>query len=97
MTLHEIQDTLRKHKNELRQRFGVKSIGIFGSYARAHQNEASDIDLLVAFEKPIGLDFVELALYLESVLGKKVDLVSVGALARKPKIHALVEKEVIYA
>ena len=78
-TLDEIKNILAQHKEELADRYKVKEIGIFGSYVRGEQNKRSDLDILVEFKEPIGLDFIELAEFLESILEVKVDLVSKGA------------------
>ncbi len=72
-TLDEIKEVLKKHKDELRRLFGVKEIGIFGSYAREEQTELSDVDILVEFEREIGWEIVDLKDYLEKLLGVKVD------------------------
>ena len=61
--LEEIKKILRDHKEELKRKFGVKEIGIFGSYVRNEQTEVSDIDILVDFEKPIGWEIVDLKEY----------------------------------
>lgn len=94
ITIETIQKTLASHKQELRAKFHVKDIGVFGSYARGEQAAVSDVDILVSFEQPIGLAFVELAEYLESLLGVKVDLVSAGAL--KPKMREHIEADIVY-
>jgi hypothetical protein len=92
--VESIKRTLLQHKTELRDRFKVKNIGVFGSYVRGEQNRQSDVDLLVEFEQPIGLfEFMDLEMYLSSLLGVKVDLVSKKAL--KPHIGAYILKEVI--
>lgn len=58
------------------QRYGVKRVGLFGSYIREEMREDSDIDILVEIEKDISLlDFVGLKLEIEEALGRKVDLV----------------------
>jgi hypothetical protein len=89
-----IRRTLLQHKPELRKKFKVKSIGVFGSYARGEQKSGSDIDVLVEFEEPIGLfEFMDLEMYLSRLLGVKVDLVSKKAL--KPYIGERILKEVI--
>ncbi len=94
-TLRDVQRILRVHKEELRERYGVKRIGVFGSYSRGEQKEDSDVDILVEFEKPIGLiDFIRLQEYLESLLGVKVDLVTKGAL--KKRIRERILQEVKY-
>jgi hypothetical protein len=82
-SLEEIKEILTKHKKELKEKYGVKEIGIFGSYLRNEAREGSDI--LVEFEKPIGFfKFLELEEYLSNLIGIKVDLVSKKAL--KPHI-----------
>ena len=91
----EIKETLKKHKGELRQRFRVKEIGVFGSYVKGEQKKKSDIDILVEFEEPIGLfAFMDLEENLSTLLGTKVDLVSKKAL--KPRIGEHILKEVVY-
>ena len=94
-TLKDIKDTLAQHKEELRKKYKVKYIGIFGSYARGKQRKKSDIDILVEFEEPIGLfKFMELEEYLKNLLGIKVDLVTREAL--KPHIGERILEEVSY-
>jgi len=94
-TLEDIETILKAHKNELKERFGVKEIGIFGSYVRGEAKETSDIDILVDFyEVPSLFRFIELEEYLEELLGVRVDLVLKSAL--KPRISEYVMREVIY-
>lgn len=57
-------------------KFPLKSIALFGSYARNEQTEDSDIDVLVEFEKPVGFEFIDLHEDLEKMLDHKIDLVS---------------------
>ncbi|WP_297522978.1 nucleotidyltransferase family protein [Thermococcus sp.] len=91
-TLQDVQEVLQAHKEELRKKYGVKRIGVFGSYSRGEQREDSDVDVLVEFEKPVGLiDFVRLREYLESLLGVKVDLVTKRALKKRIKERVLQE------
>ena len=95
-TLKEIKDTLAAHEEEIRKRYGVVILGIFGSYARGEQNELSDIDILVELEKPIGLKFFELWDELEKLLGVKVDLLTVRAVKQKPNLWKSIEEDVVY-
>jgi predicted nucleotidyltransferase len=89
-----IKLTLLGHKAELREKFKVKNIGVFGSYLRGEQKRGSDIDVLVEFNDPIGLfEFMKLENYLSDLLGVKVDLVSKKAL--KPHIGERILEEVI--
>ena len=94
---NEIKKILKKHEKEIKERYEIKEIGIFGSYLRGEANEESDIDILVEFEphaKISLLDFVELENYLSDLLGVKVDLVEKSAL--KPRIGKQIVSEVIY-
>ncbi|GBC92393.1 hypothetical protein HRbin15_00863 [bacterium HR15] len=95
-SLAEIQAILRAHQAELRERYGVRSISIFGSYARGEQTPESDVDLLVELEKPIGLRFFELWDHLESILGLRVDLLTPNALRSKPRLRQLVQEDLVH-
>ncbi len=79
-TLKEIEEIIKQHGQELEERFKVKRIGIFGSYARGDQNEDSDIDILVEFREPVGFVFIHLADFLEEILETKVDLLTVDGI-----------------
>ncbi|UCH98579.1 MAG: nucleotidyltransferase family protein [Candidatus Aminicenantes bacterium] len=84
--LNEIKTKLSAHKGELRRRYKVKEIGIFGSYAREDQKENSYIDILVTFEKTPGLlKFLELENHLSDLLGIDVDLVRKEAVRKELK------------
>ncbi len=94
-TAEEIRRILEVQKEELHRKYKVKSVGIFGSYLRGEQKETSDVDILVEFERPIGLiEFVSLKNYLSDLLGAKVDLVMKKAL--KPRIGRRILNEVQY-
>jgi len=93
-TLRQIKSVLALHKSELAQKYHLRQLGIFGSYARKDKTVQSDIDLLVEFDGPIGLEFVSLAEELESLLGVKVDLVSANAI--KPKMFKIIKKDLVY-
>ena len=75
-SLEEIKSILRKQKLQIRERYGVSKIGIFGSYVRGEQKKKSDVDILVEFEKPISLlKLVNLENFLADIIGIKVDVV----------------------
>lgn len=95
-TLEEVRDILSQHKEELRARFGVRRLGIFGSYARGENSPVSDVDILVEVEHPVGWEIVDLHRYLEDLLGLKVDLVTPGALRRKPLLWRSVQEDLVY-
>lgn len=92
--LNSIKKILKNHKEYLQKKFYVEKIGVFGSYSKGEETSESDIDILIKFNGPIGWDFIELNEYLESILDKKVDLVSIKALKRQLK--DIILKEVIY-
>lgn len=88
-----IQNILSNHKDELNQ-FGVKSLSLFGSMARGDETNESDIDLLVEFNRDIGLiEFCRLRRHLEEWMGKKVDLATRQSL--RPEIEKSVMKETV--
>jgi len=94
-SIEEIKKIIIKHRKEVKEEYGVKEIGIFGSYLRGEQKKKSDIDILIEFEEAPGLfKFIELEDYLTEVLGVKVDLVMKSVL--KPAIGKHVLKEVLY-
>ena len=96
ITVDQIKKTLTDYKEELKQNYQVKEIGIFGSYVRGEQKKKSDIDILVEFDESSKLsllDFIGLENYLTDILGVKVDLVEKGSL--KPRIGKHVLEEVV--
>jgi len=93
-TLAEIQRTLRTQLPELRERYGVTALGIFGSYVRGEQRKRSDLDILVEFSlAPTFFQFIEIEDQLSQALGVKVDLVMKSAL--KPRIGERILAEVV--
>lgn len=75
MEQDDVRLKLASYQQELKNRYGISSIFLFGSVARNDAGQKSDVDLLVEFDSPIGLfDFIGLQQQLESVLGCKVDL-----------------------
>jgi predicted nucleotidyltransferase len=92
-TLEEIKKILAEHKEEIRKKYGIVIIGVFGSYARGEQKETSDVDILVEIERPVGLRFFELWDYLEKLLGCNVDLVRAKLL--REEIRDDILKEVV--
>jgi predicted nucleotidyltransferase len=93
-TLQDIENTLRMHKQHLFSDYPIKSLAIFGSYARKEQNEESDLDLLVEFNDRIGMRFVDLAEEIEKLTGIKVDLVSRKGV--KEKYYQRIQSDLTY-
>lgn len=91
----EIKDIISEHKKELKEKFKVQEIGIFGSYVKGKEKEGSDIDILVEFAENMGLlEFIGLEYCLSDLIGVKVDLVMKTAL--KPRIGERILKKVVY-
>ncbi|MBE0687638.1 MAG: nucleotidyltransferase family protein [Anaerolineaceae bacterium] len=79
-----------KQNNILAEQFGIKSLYLFGSTARDEARPDSDVDLLVEFNRPLGLfEFIELQQKLESILGCKVDLGTKRSLKQQIKEEVL--------
>ncbi len=93
--LETVLQTLQMHLPELRRQYGVKSLGVFGSYVRGEEDKHSDLDVLVEIENDslTLLQFVHLQSYLSDLLGVKVDLVESSSL--KPYIGSHIRQEVI--
>lgn len=86
---------LKANEKEVKRKFGVRKIGIFGSYARGEEKETSDVDVLVEFEEPTFRNFMGLVFFLEELFGREVDLVTTRGLS--PYIRPAVEKEVVWS
>jgi hypothetical protein len=89
-----IKSVLKENEPRLKANYPIKSLAIFGSYARGSQNNDSDIDLLVEFSGPIGLRFVNLADEFEKILHKKVDLICRNGLPEK--FWSNIKDELVY-
>ena len=89
-----VLELLRTNLPEMRQRFGVRSVALFGSHARDEARPDSDVDLLVEFDDEVDFRrYMGLIEYLEALFGTGVDLASPAEL--KPRIRPYVEKELI--
>ena len=96
MKLMEMKRALKSNKELLRQQYGVKEIGIFGSFARGEQKKKSDVDVLVEFEDmPDLIKFIELERKLQRLLGKRVDLVRKGAIREELKDSILRDVKIV--
>lgn len=93
-TLQEIQSKLTQLRPKISEKYYVSSLGLFGSVTRSDFSESSDIDIIVEFSKPVGMEFIDLAEELESYLNRKVDLVSRKGI--KAKYFKTIETEIIY-
>jgi len=89
---------LRQEQSYLNLTFGVKRLGIFGSYAKGTPRPDSDVDIIIEFERPIGLKFITLVDYLEQQLGKKIDVLTPMGMktSRLSQVGQAIEESVIY-
>ncbi len=86
---------LESRREEIRQRFKVKRLGIFGSCARGEMRPESDIDVLVEFNgEPTFDGYMDLKFYLESLFGTGVDLVTEDAV--RPRMRPIIERDLIH-
>ncbi|MDY6950540.1 MAG: nucleotidyltransferase family protein [Thermodesulfobacteriota bacterium] len=93
--MSEINAVLQQHLNQLKRKFHVAEIGIFGSSVRGEQKNDSDIDILVEFSRPVDFFlFMQLETHLSRILEANIDLVSRKAL--KPHIGRRILEEVQY-
>ena len=93
MDQKQIIERIQAHRARLTE-LGVSSLSLFGSAARSDSTETSDIDLLVRFDGRATFDrYVGLKLFLENLLGRRVDLVTEQAL--REEVRAQVEQELL--
>ena len=98
LTKEEIINVLRQQKDLLQKKFYVKSIGIFGSFARNEANEKSDIDFLVEIDAPLQIyvsNRLALSDYLQNLFQREVDLANPDSL--KPHYKTRILKQAVYA
>lgn len=89
-----IRKQLQLLKPLLMAKYHVSEMGLFGSVVRKDFRHDSDIDIMVDFSKPIGIEFIDLADELEEKLNRKVDLVSKNGI--KPQYFKSIQSEMIY-
>ncbi len=92
--LAEVKAILTQLKPELCDKYGVDTLGLFGSIVRDDYTDESDIDIIVTFSRRVGMEFIDLADELESILKRKVDLVSKNGV--KERYLRVIEPQIIY-
>lgn len=93
-SLEEIKSSIGNEKQHLFAKYPIKSLAIFGSYARMEQHDESDVDILVEFDDNIGIRFIDLADEIESITGIKIDLVSKNGI--KERYLDAIKSDLIY-
>jgi hypothetical protein len=92
--LGEIAARIRANGRELKERFGIVGIGVFGSFVYGEQTDASDVDLLVDMPKKGGFLYIEAAQFVEDILGREVDFTDASLL--KERLRDRVLKDAVY-
>jgi predicted nucleotidyltransferase len=94
----QIKDIIQQEYPYLKNHFGIKRIGLFGSFSTNTAKENSDIDLVVEFDTPIGFKFMTLAEYLGKKLGRKVDLLTPDGIEtiRIKHLAENIKKSIVY-
>jgi len=98
LTTEQAVKLLKEKLPYLAAEFGVSKMGLFGSYAKGRSDETSDIDILIEFERPIGLRFVELVDHLENLLGRKVDVLTPAGIQniRIERVARSITESIVY-
>ena len=91
----EILFFLQEHRKELKERFSVRRIGLFGSVLNDAAETGSDVDILVELDQPTFDNYMDLKFFLEDTFGRSVDLVLADNL--KPRLKPIISQEVTYA
>lgn len=94
MNAQEIKQQLKANKTRLFDRYPLKPIALFGSYADGTATDSSDVDIMVEFSQPVGFEFIDLAIELEGILHKRVDLVIRQAV--NPKLMTFINRQLQY-
>ena len=95
INFEQIYRTLQQYLTKLQEQYCVKTLGVFGSYARREATDNSDLDLLVEFYGDLTFDkYMDLKFFLEDLFDKKIDLVVMDDI--KPQIREKILGETIY-
>jgi len=96
MNKEAILQTLQSLKPKLQQEYGLSELALFGSYSSDEQTAESDIDILVDFDKPIGIEYLDVVYLLQKAFREvPVQVVSKGAI--KPKYYDRLKEDLLYA
>jgi len=94
MSTNEVISKLQRIKPYLQREYAVKTVGLFGSFSTGNYTENSDVDILIDFERPVGIEFIDVSCLLERELDRKVDVVSFKGI--KDKYLKEIEKDIVY-
>lgn len=93
----DVLKALKSREDEIKRRFGIKKIGVFGSFVRGEERERSDVDVLVEFRAGHSTfdNYMELKFFLEKLFGRRVDLITSASV--RPQFRRTILGEVAYA
>ena len=97
LTRTDVLETLRRHRPDL-EHFSVKTIALFGSYARDTQTDASDLDFVVEFHAPTYDNFANLGEFLEQLFGRPIDILTPAGVnsIRVPRIADEIKQTLVH-
>ena len=95
LTLPQILATLHSHATELQQRYGIRRLAVFGSFARGEQRDDSDIDILVELgDQPLGMRYFSLVREIDNLFQRNTDVVALSAI--KPRYFEAIKDDLHY-
>ena len=95
MTRSEILDILKRYKKENAEKYGIKSLGIFGSFSRDEAKDKSDVDIVIETAVPDLFKLVHIKIELEELLHKTVDIVR-NREKMNPYLKTRIKKDAVY-
>lgn len=95
LTKDELLKLISARKDEFRLNFGVRRIGLFGSYARGEMVEGSDIDIVVELERPDMFSLIGVKQTLEEAFGKRVDVIRLRATMNR-SLRRRIQRDAVY-
>lgn len=93
-----IAHILRDNFGFLKEHYGVKKIGLFGSAVKGRLKKNSDVDILIEFSRPVGFKYLQLAGHIENILGRKVDIITPAGIRsiRIKEVAADILRNIVY-
>lgn len=92
--LDDIRRQLAGARADLFRRYPIRRLALFGSIVRGDDRPDSDVDIMVEFSEPVGLEIVDLAIDLEKLIGRRVDLVTRRAI--RDRLRPYIERDLVY-